>query len=41
MKFEAGEPLAARELPGFQAERAVLASLLKRGSATPIALITD
>lgn len=41
MKFEAGEPLAARELPGFQAERAVLASLLKRGSVAPIALITD
>lgn len=41
MKFEAGEPLDGRELPSFQVERAALASLLERGSASPLALITD
>jgi len=42
MKFDAGEPLGARDRPGFEADRKVLAELLARGTGDAVAtMITD
>ncbi len=40
MKFEAGEPLADRDRPGFAAEQRILSELLARGTGEALAALT-